>query len=51
LLAGGENPAAERGTVFGPDTITTSAVSHYPSFEEVSARYAELRQKNLLLLD
>ena len=47
LLAGGENPAAEWGALFGPDTITTSDASHYPSFEEVSARYAELRQKNL----
>jgi len=51
LLAGGENPAAEWGALFGPDTITTSDASHYPSFEEVSARYAELRQNNLALLD
>ena len=51
LLAGGENPAAEWGALFGPDTITTSDASHYPSFEEVTARYAELRQKNLALLD
>ena len=42
LLAGGENPAAEWGALFGPDTITTNDASHYPSFEEVSARYAEL---------
>src|SRR5690349_20012471 len=51
LLAGGENPAVEWGALFGPDTMTTSDASHYSSFEEVSARYAELRQKNLALLD
>ena len=27
LLAGGENPAAEWGALFGPDTITTSDAS------------------------
>ncbi|MEO8051140.1 MAG: DinB family protein, partial [Acidobacteriota bacterium] len=31
--------------------ITTNDASHYPSFEEVSARYAELRRRNLVLLD
>jgi uncharacterized damage-inducible protein DinB len=51
LLAGGENPVAQWGALFGPDTITTSDPSHYPLFQEVSARYAELRQKNLILLD
>ena len=33
------------------DTITTSDASHYPSFEEVNARYVELRQKNMALLE
>jgi hypothetical protein len=51
LLAGGENPVADLGALFGPDTITTSDPSHYPSFQEVSARYADLRLKNLTLLD
>jgi hypothetical protein len=51
LLAGGENPAADWGALFGPDTIATDDPSQYPSFEEVSARYVELRKKNLALLD
>src|SRR3954471_12566355 len=51
LLAGGENPTAEWGAVFGPDTIPTSDATHYPAFEEVKARYGELRRKNLALLE
>ena len=51
LLAGGENPAAEWGSLFGQDTITTGDASHYPTFQEVSDRYVDLRRKNLALLD
>lgn len=51
LLAGGENPANDWGPLFGPDTITSSDASHYPAFAEVRARYVELRQKNLALLN
>lgn len=51
LLAGGENPAADWGALFGQDTIATGDASRYPSFDEVRARYAELRQKNMALLE
>ncbi len=49
LLAGGENPAAEWGALFGPDTITTSDARYYPSFEEVSASVRRASAKKIWL--
>ena len=51
LLAGGDNPAADWGALFGQDTVAIGEASRYPSFEEVRARYTELRKRNLALLD
>jgi uncharacterized damage-inducible protein DinB len=51
ILAGKENPAGEWAALFGQDSTATDDVAHYPPFDEVVARYMQLRRKNLLFLD
>jgi hypothetical protein len=51
ILAGGENPVGNWAPLFGQDTIATADAAHYPGIDEVCARYHELREKNLKLLD
>ena len=48
---GQENPVAAWGKYFGENTETTARAADYPSFAEVRAKYLELRQSNLKLLD
>ena len=35
MLAGGENPAAERAGLFAPDSIPTDEVAKYPPIQKV----------------
>ncbi len=51
LITGGENPLADWAPLFAPDTIPSADATQYPPFAEVRARYVELRQKNMELLD
>jgi len=51
ILAGGENPAGEWATLFGPDSTPTDDMAQYPAIKEVRAMYVQLRQRNLRLLD
>src|SRR5260370_13465655 len=51
ILAGGENPAGDWATLFGPDTIPTDDVAQYPAIKEVRAKYVQLRQRNSGLPD
>jgi DinB superfamily len=51
LIAGGENPNAYWAALFAPETQASADPEHYPTFADVRARYVQLRQKNLQLLD
>jgi uncharacterized damage-inducible protein DinB len=51
LLTGGENPAADWAPLFAPETTPSADPARYPAFSDVRARYVQLRQKNLQLLD
>ncbi|MEI9813941.1 MAG: DinB family protein [Acidobacteriota bacterium] len=51
LLAGDANPIEHWAPLFAPETVPTADPSQYPSFEEVRARYTQLRTRTLQLLD
>jgi uncharacterized damage-inducible protein DinB len=51
ILYGEANPVAGWQKYFGENTEPTSNVSIYPSFSEVRAKYVELREHTLRLLD
>lgn len=51
LIGGGVNLAADWAPLFAPDTNPTADPSQYPAFADVRARYVQLREKNLQLLD
>jgi uncharacterized damage-inducible protein DinB len=51
VLFGQKNPVAEWHKLFGPGSEAVSNPSAYPSFAEVRAKYFELRERNLKLLD
>jgi uncharacterized damage-inducible protein DinB len=51
VLFGQENPVAEWQKMFGQGSEAVGNASAYPSFAEVRAKYSELRERNLRLLD
>jgi hypothetical protein len=51
VLFGEPNPVAEWATYFGENSETVSDVAAYPSFNTVRAKYGELRDRNLKLLE
>ena len=51
LLAGGDLATADWAPLFAPGTEATADASHYPTLADARARYLQLRQKNLQLLD
>ena len=51
LLTGEANPIPSWGSMFGPSTITSADARQYPAYQEVRARYAQLRKRTFQLLD
>jgi hypothetical protein len=51
VLFGEANAAADWGKYFGQDTEPVADASAYPPFAEVRAKYLQLRERNLQLLD
>src|SRR5258708_7792336 len=51
VLFGQKNPVAEWQKMFGQGSEAVGNASAYPSFAEVRAKYLELRERNLKLLD
>jgi len=51
VLFGQKNPVAEWQKLFGKGSEPVGNASAYPSFAEVRAKYLELRERNLKLLD
>src|SRR5260221_2365308 len=51
VLFGQTNPVAKWQKLFGPGSEVVGNASAYPSFAEVRAKYLELREQNLKLLD
>src|SRR5205809_5236978 len=51
VLFGERNPVAEWRKMFGSGSEAIGNPSAYPSFAEVRAKYFELRERNLKLLD
>jgi uncharacterized damage-inducible protein DinB len=51
VLFGQKNPVAEWQKMFGPGSEAVGNTSAYPSFADVRAKYFELRERNLKLLD
>jgi len=51
VLFGDKNPVAEWQKYFGENSEPIDDLSAYPPFAEVRAKYAELRQRNLKILD
>jgi uncharacterized damage-inducible protein DinB len=51
VLFGEENPVADWQKYFGENTEAQSSPEAYPPFAEVRAKYKELREKNLQLLE
>jgi uncharacterized damage-inducible protein DinB len=51
VLFGQKNPVAEWQKMFGQGSEAVGNPSAYPSFAEVRAKYFELRERNLKLLD
>ena len=51
LLTGSANPVEHWGPIFGQDSTVSADATQYPAFELVRAKYTELRQRNLQLLD
>ena len=51
ILFGDSNPVAEWRKYFGEGTEPVDNASAYPPFAEVRAKYIELRERNLKLLD
>jgi uncharacterized damage-inducible protein DinB len=51
VLFGQKNPVAEWQKMFGPGSEAVGNPSAYPSFADVRAKYFELRERNLKLLD
>jgi hypothetical protein len=51
VLFGKPNPAAEWQPIFGDKSQPVSDRAAYPSFAEVRAKYAQLRESNLKLLE
>jgi len=51
ILSGGQNPAEDWASLFGPGTTPTADAATYPTLDEVRARYTKFRQKTLQLLD
>jgi len=51
VLLGESNPVEHWATLFAPGTRPTGEPHKYPSFDEVLAKYRELRAANLRLLD
>lgn len=51
VLFGQKNPVAEWQKMFGPGSEAVGNPKAYPSFAEVRAKYFELRERNLRLLD
>jgi hypothetical protein len=48
---GGENPVADWQSLFGTGTTPVADASKYPPFEQVVARYRELRARSRRLLE
>lgn len=51
MLGGEANPIATWGAMFGPNTKPSAEAIDYPPFEEVRARYVQLRKRTNQLLD
>src|SRR4051812_7540638 len=51
ILFGEKNPVAEWQQYFGENSEATNDAAAYPSFAEIRAKYSELREHNLKLLD
>ena len=51
VLFGKPNPAAEWHQFFGENSTPTADAGAYPSFAAVRAKYSELREQNLKLLE
>ena len=51
VLLGDKNPAAEWQQYFGESSVPAADAHAYPPFAEVRAKYVELRQRNLKLLE
>src|SRR5882757_640635 len=51
VLFGEENPVAEWHQYFGENSVAVEDAGAYPTFAEVRAKYLELRERNLKLLD
>ena len=51
VLFGEKHPVAEWQKLFGPGSEAIANANVYPSFAEVRAKYVELRERNLKLLD
>jgi uncharacterized damage-inducible protein DinB len=51
ILFGDKNPAAEWQQYFGEGTEPVADASAYPPFAEVRAKYRQLREKNLSILE
>jgi hypothetical protein len=51
VLLGDKNPAADWNQYFGENSEPVADVRAYPPFAEIRAKYVELRQRNLKLLE
>jgi uncharacterized damage-inducible protein DinB len=51
LISGKPNPVSEWAPLFAPNTTPVADASLYPPFREIRARYLEMREKNLQLLE
>jgi len=51
ILLGETNPLAEWSDIFGGGSEPVTDVSHYPPFDEVAAKYEEVRERTMTLLN
>ena len=51
MLGGGSNPVGDWAPIFGQGTVATAESAKYPEMREVRARYVELRNRNLQILE
>ena len=51
LISGKPNPVSAWAPMFAPNTTPVADASKYPAFAEIRARYFEMREKNLGLLE
>jgi hypothetical protein len=51
MLGGGGNPVNHWAAIFGQNTVPAADAAQYPPMRDVRAKYAQLRKRNLELLE